>query len=106
MPDPEPIIGNKCKLIKIDQTLSVGGTFRAKWIGIMQSIRFRRTLDGLVFLFPITGTLTYEKVHPEHGHLHRAADFKNGFQLDRGRWEATCWGPDGTFGTAFIVIVQ
>jgi hypothetical protein len=100
--------GDKCKLIEIDSQFAVAGTFHAKWIGVMGSIRFRQPLGGLEFISMIAGTLTYETVDPdhEHDHLHRAADFRNGFILDRGRWEATCWGPSGTFGTAFVIYVQ
>lgn len=104
--EPEPEIGSKCKLIEIDPILYVGRTFNAKWIGIMNSIRFRQAGAGLEFITMIPGTLTYEQVHPEHDHLHRAGDFRNGFLLEPGRWEATCWGPEGTFGTAFVVTVQ
>lgn len=104
--EPEPEIGQKCKLIEIDSVLSVGGSFNAKWIGVLESIRFRQPLGGLVFITAIPGTLSYEQIHPGHDALHRSADFQNGFKLDRGRWQATCWGPEGTFGTAFIINVQ
>ena len=104
--EPPPDYGQKCKLIQIDRVLKVGGTFNANWIGLMNSIRFRQPGAGLQFISMIPGTLTYEQVHPDHDHKHRAGDFENGFLLDRGRWQASCWGPEGTFGTPIIVHVK
>ncbi len=104
--EPEPEIGSKCKLVDIDRIFNVGGTFEAEWIGIMESIRFRQPGAGLEFITWVPGTLIFTLVDPEDDHLYRSAQFQNGFTLDRGRWEATCWGPEGTFGTAFIVNVK
>ncbi len=96
----------KCKLIEIDPILHVGGTFNAKWIGLMTSIRFRQPLGGLQFITMIPGTLTYEQVHPDHQYMHYSAYFQNGFLIDRGRWQASCWGPEGTFGAPIIINVH
>ncbi len=107
-PSSEPPIEyeKKCKLIEIDRVLHVGGTFNAKWIGLMTSIRFRQPLGGLQFITMNPGTLIYEPVHPGHDFKHFSAYFQNGFLIDRGRWQASCWGPEGTFGAPIIVNVE
>ena len=97
-PSPGPATLGKCKLLSIDSPVAVGETFSATWIGGLESLRFRRTLAGPYFISPLAGTFHYENGH-------RAGDFSM-FGLDRGRWEVTCWGSDGTFGTAKIVFVQ
>lgn len=104
--DPPIEYDEKCKLIEIDPILNVGGTFNAKWIGLMTSIRFRQPLGGLQFITMIPGTLTFEQVHPGHEYMHFSAYFQNGFLIDRGRWQASCWGPEGTFGAPIIVNVE
>lgn len=95
---PGPAQLGKCKLLSIDSMLHIGTNFDSSWIGKLDSIRFRRNMAGTVFVPPLAGTF-----HFEDGH--RAGEFFT-FGLDRGRWEATCWGSDGTFGTAFVVFVQ
>ena len=97
-PSPGPAQLGKCKLLSIDNPVHIGTPFDASWIGRLDSIRFRQAGAGTVFIAPLAGT-----VHFEDGH--RAAEFSP-FGLDRGRWEATCWGPEGTFGTAKVVFVQ
>ncbi len=96
---PGPAQLGKCKLISIPSLIHVGTTFDASWIGRLDSIRFRQKRAGLVFISPITGT-----VHFDDGHL--TGEFSSLFVLDRGRWEATCWGQTGTFGSVKIVFVQ
>jgi len=97
-PGPGPTKLGKCKLLSIDSLLNIGTSFSASWIGTIDSIRFRQTGAGIIFVPLTAGT-----VHFEDGH--RAGEFF-AFGLDRGRWEATCFGPGGTFGTAKIVFVK
>ena len=95
---PSAVELGKCKLISIDSVVNIGTPFAASWLGILESIRFRQLGAGLNFISPLSGS-----IHWENGF--RAGDFSP-FGLDRGRWEASCWGAGGTFGTPLIVFVK
>jgi len=97
-PSPPQKRNLACKLLSIDSPIYVGDNYRASWVGVIESIHFRRSMAGTTFISPLAGSL-----HFDDGH--RAGDFSS-IGLDRGRWEATCWGPGGTFGTAKVVFIQ
>ena len=88
----------KCKLLSIDSPVQVGEEFHATWVGRLDSIRFRQSGAGLHFQFPILGS-----AHFDDGA--RAARFSS-TGLDRGRWLASCWGEEGTFGVEKAVLIQ
>ena len=99
-PASAPILqrNQRCKLLTIDSPLHIGTSASGSWIGVLDTICFRQTLGNTIFINPVAGTL-----HFESGHL--AGEFSS-FGLDGGRWEATCMGPAGTFGTAKVVFVK
>jgi len=95
---PGPAALGKCKLLSVNTPIGLGSLFEASWIGKLDSIRFRQSGGTISFVSAIPGT-----IHFEDGH--RAGTF-HALGLNRGRWEATCWGPEGTFGTAKIVFIN
>lgn len=95
---PGPAARGKCKLLDIDNSLQVGHIFSAAWIGNLESIRFRQSSGATTFIQSVSGT-----EHFENGH--RAGSFLAS-GLDRGRWEASCWGAEGTFGATKIVFIK